>query len=71
MELKNWKILRKDGWKINPNDKIVNGIMKSLDRCNGHCPCNNKYSGTDDDICPCKAYREEDICCCQLYIKEK
>lgn len=71
MELKNWKILRKDGWKINSNDKIVNGIMKGLDRCNGHCPCNNKYSGTDDDICPCKAYREEDICCCQLYIKEK
>jgi ferredoxin-thioredoxin reductase catalytic subunit len=71
MDLDNFKILRKEGWTINPNDNIVNGIMKGLVRNNGHCPCQNKYSGTDDDRCPCKAYREEDCCCCTLYVKEK
>lgn len=71
MDLGSFKILRKEGWKLNENDKIVNGIMKGLARNDGHCPCHNKYSGTDDDICPCKAYREEDCCCCSLYVKEK
>lgn len=63
------KYLIKEGWKLNPNEKIVMGIEKGLKRCNGHCPCCNKYKGTDDDICPCKTYREEDYCCCNLYIK--
>ena len=44
----------KDGFMLNPNEKVVNGIMKGLQRCDGHCPCHNKYAGTDDDICPCK-----------------
>lgn len=70
MELNKWKVFRKPGWILNPNDKIVNGILKGIDRCNGHCPCHNKYAGTNDDICPCKAYLEEDICCCELYLKE-
>ena len=61
----------KDGFMLNPNEKVVNGIMKGLQRCDGHCPCHNKYAGTDDDICPCKAYREEDCCWCNLYIKKE
>ena len=61
----------KDGFMLNPNEKVVNGIMKGLQRCDGHCPCHNKYAGTDDDICPCKAYREEDCCGCNLYIKKE
>lgn len=60
----------KDGFIVNPNKKIVNGILNGLKRNNGHCPCHNKYSGTDDDICPCKSYREENYCCCNLYIKK-
>lgn len=55
-----FQIYRKPGFVLNPNDKIVNSILRSLSRNDGHCPCHNKYSGTDDDICPCKAYREED-----------
>lgn len=70
MELGNFKIYRKEGWILNPNDNVVNGILKGLVRNEGHCPCQNKYSGTNDSICPCKAYREEDCCCCTLYIKE-
>ena len=61
----------KDGFMLNPNEKVVNGIMKGLQRCDGHCPCHNKYAGTDYDICPCKAYREEDCCCCNLYVKKE
>ena len=58
------------GWQLNPNEKIVNGIIKGVNRCNGECPCANKYKGTPDAMCPCKGYREEDYCCCQLYVKK-
>ena len=70
MEKRNWKIFRKSGWVLNPDDKLVNGILKGRSRCDGHCPCHNKYAGTDDDLCPCKSYIEDDVCCCKLYIKE-
>ncbi len=63
-----FKIYRKPGFVLNPNDKIVNGILRGLERNDGHCPCHNKYAGTGDDVCPCKAYVEEDCCCCGLYI---
>lgn len=62
--------LIKEGFKLNPNKKVVEAISKRVEMNNGHCPCHNKYSGTDDDICPCKAYREEDCCCCTLYVKK-
>lgn len=71
MENTEFKPFIKPGFILNPNEKIVNGILKGLKRCDGHCPCHNKYAGTDDDICPCKAYREEDYCCCTLYIKKE
>lgn len=60
----------KEGWMLNPNEKVVNGIIKGINRCNGECPCANPYKGTPDAICPCKGYREEDHCCCTLYVKE-
>lgn len=63
-------ILRLPGFKLNPNDKVVNAILKRCEANNGHCPCNNVDTGTDFDICPCRRYREEGICCCTLYIKE-
>lgn len=31
----------REGWMLNPNEKIVNGIIKGINRCNGDCPCNN------------------------------
>lgn len=31
----------KPGWKLNPNEKVVNAIIKGLNRCNGECPCQN------------------------------
>lgn len=57
----------KSGWILNPNEKIVFGIIKGINRCDGYCPCSNT---SDDKHCPCSNYRINDICCCKLYIKD-
>jgi ferredoxin-thioredoxin reductase catalytic subunit len=63
------RILVKPGFKLNPNEKIVKGIIKAIERNEGKCPCVHEES-CDDPICPCSDYRLKDKCCCQLYIKE-
>ena len=59
----------KDGWKLNPNEKVVTAITKAIERNNGKCPCIHEEP-CEDLICPCSDYRLKDKCCCQLYIKE-
>ena len=59
-------ILRKEGWGLNPNDKVVNRVLKMVERANGECPCHN--TGIDKH-CPCSDYRENDVCHCGLYVK--
>lgn len=54
------------GWQLNPNEKIVNGIIKGINRCDGDCPCNND---AEELHCPCSNYRLKDKCCCKLYVK--
>lgn len=61
-------ILRKEGWILNPKDKVLNSLFKALERTNGKCPCSNNAS--TDKHCPCSDYRENNKCCCGLYIKE-
>lgn len=67
-------ILRKEGWILNPNDKIVNSLFKAIERNNGECPCAhpewNENTPKEDKMCPCIGYREQDKCCCKLYLKE-
>lgn len=63
------KILRKQGWMLNPNDKVVTGILKGLMRCDGHCPCHHPERHGHDE-CPCHEYLAYDNCICGLYIKE-
>ena len=58
----------KEGWAINPNEKIVNAIIRGINRNNGQCPCNNN---SVDKYCPCSNYREKGYCCCRLYIKKE
>lgn len=60
------QILRKEGWVLNPNDKIVNAILKRCEKNGGDCPCHNEC---EDKKCPCQDYRENDICHCGLYLK--
>ena len=61
------QILRKDGWMLNPSDKIVNGILKMVEKNNGVCPCQNDC---EDPHCPCSDYRDNDVCHCTLYVKK-
>lgn len=62
------QILRKEGWVLNPNDKVVNTILKRCEANNGECPSPNT---SEDKNCPCSDYREKDICHCGLYIKRE
>ena len=57
----------REGWMLNPNEKIGNGIIKGIKRCNGDCPCNND---SEEKHCPCSNYRTKDKCCCKLYVKQ-
>ena len=61
------KIYRKEGFDLNPNDKIVNAILKRVENNIGECPCHNN---SIDKKCPCSDYRDNDICHCGLYIKK-
>ena len=60
------QILRKEGWVLNPNDKVVNAILRRCEANNGECPCHNTG---EDKKCPCSDYRENDKCHCGLYLK--
>lgn len=52
------EILRKEGWQLNPNDKILNAILKRIEVNHGECPCVNPGKTHEDRFCPCKEYRE-------------
>lgn len=53
---------------LNPNDKVVNAILKRVEMNSGECPCHN--TGTNK-YCPCSDYRENDECHCNLYIRKE
>ena len=50
---------------LNPNDKVVNGVLKMIENNNGECPCHNemKTNIVHSD------YREKNECHCNLYVK--
>ena len=43
-----------EGFILNPNEKVVTGIIKGLYRCDGECPCENTGKTLEDRLCPCK-----------------
>ena len=62
------QILRKEGFILNSNDKVVNAILSRIEKCNGMCPC--IHPEDDGDLhCPCASYRLKDTCYCGLYVK--
>ena len=63
------KIVRKKGFILNPDDKIVNNILRALGKNDGHCPCKHPEREGHDQ-CPCSQYLQKDECYCGLYIKE-
>ena len=63
------KILRKEGFKLNPDDRIVNNIFRALERCDGHCPCHHPEREGHDQ-CPCTEWIKNSRCFCGLYVKD-
>lgn len=67
------EIYRKEGWKLNPNDRVVNAILKRCEKCDGLCPCTHDsedYEGKDLH-CPCTDYKLKDVCECGLYVLDE
>ena len=62
-----FKILRKAGWDLNPDDQVVNSIIRMLDKNGGHCPCHSNDS-VGHNICPCSSYTQHNKCHCNLYV---
>lgn len=59
------KVALQRGYVVNPDDKKVDGILATLNRKNGFCPC----GGTGAQFkCPCQIMREYGICKCGLYL---
>lgn len=56
-------------WATTPNGKhilkVVNGLQRNFTKYGAsYCPC--KIEHHDDNICPCKTYRETSVCKCGL-----
>lgn len=64
------KIVRKEGFVLNPDDNVVNNIFRALEKTNGHCPSKHK-DRIGHDQCPCSQYLQKGECYCGLYIKSK
>jgi len=59
----------KEGWQLNPNQKVVDAISKAIERNQGECPCTNPGPTREARLCPCEEYRLHDHCCCGLYVQ--
>lgn len=71
----------KNGFRLNPNEKVVEGIIKGLlknEEQKGHryCPCRMLSGNPEEDskkICPCAFHKEEITkdgrCHCGLFVK--
>lgn len=60
------------GYKLNPNDRVVNAILKRCEINDGLCPCvhtTGDYEGKDLH-CPCSDYIKFGKCVCGLYVSE-
>ncbi|MDD5568827.1 MAG: ferredoxin-thioredoxin reductase catalytic domain-containing protein [Candidatus Pacebacteria bacterium] len=75
------KYAKENGFKLNPNRKIVEGVVRALIMKNEafgakYCPCRklgNDKKANKKIICPC-AYHKEEIekeghCYCNLFVK--
>ncbi|MFQ6049614.1 MAG: thioredoxin domain-containing protein [Candidatus Paceibacterales bacterium] len=72
---------QKNGFSLNPNKKVVEGLVKSLlerEKRFGarYCPCRKITGNKEEDrklICPCQFHREEierdGYCLCRLFVK--
>ena len=59
--------VKREGFKLNPNQKIVENITKLIDKNEGKCICHNE---SRDTHCACTDFLEKGICHCGLYVKD-
>ena len=71
----------KTGIRLNPDDRIVTGVMKGMLRMQqihgkALCPCRFypvEDIPSDDHVCPCKSHLEDiaktGMCHCRLFVK--
>jgi ferredoxin-thioredoxin reductase catalytic chain len=71
-------IAETNGWKVNPNQNAVNGLLISQNNAKQrlgeyYCPC--KIQRTPANICPCadaaREIAENGRCHCNLFVKDE
>ena len=67
--MKDFRIYRRPGWRLNPDDKKINELIVKLFESDGVCPT-NVHNRIGHNQCPCSAYLQLGICYCGLYVKE-
>ena len=67
------EIYRKEGWKLNPNDRVVNAILRRCEKCDGLCPCTHdseNYKNKKKKR-PCTENKIKNVCECGLYVLDE
>ncbi|MGM5483575.1 MAG: ferredoxin-thioredoxin reductase catalytic domain-containing protein [Nanobdellota archaeon] len=76
------KYAEENGFKLNPNAKLVEAVLKGLARNEDkfgyqYCPCRRVTGNEEEDkkiICPCDYHKEEinekGHCHCMLFMKK-
>lgn len=53
-------------FRLNPNPKVVKGMIDSIIKNDGHCPC--QIDKSDDTLCPCTSFYNGE-CHCNLFVR--
>lgn len=67
--MKDFRIYRRPGWRLNPDDEKINKLIVKLLESGGICPT-NVHNRSGHNKCPCSAYLQINTCYCGLYVKE-
>ncbi len=57
------------GYRLNPDEEHIAGIIAGLAKKEGHCPCRVKKD--DTTLCPCDEFTGQGICKCKLFVKSE
>ena len=55
------------GYKLNPDRKVVDLIIEGLKNKDRHCPC--RVQKTPENICSCEEFINTGKCCCKLWVE--
>ena len=60
----------KQGWIVNPDNKMFTVAIKGLINNDGNCP-SKENSVIKCKQCPCISYRVRNLCFCKLYVRNE